>query len=66
MSSSNHEKYLLNNTLACVANLCVGKVTTVELRDELLNYSVKFCNSNFLFGCDTTWVIYSAQILSSL
>ena len=34
MSSSNHEKYLLNNTLACVANLCVGRVTTVELRNE--------------------------------
>ena len=34
MSSSNHEKYLLNNTLACVASLCVGKVTTVELRNE--------------------------------
>ena len=49
MSSSNHEKYLLNNTLACVANLCVGKVTTVELRNKLLDCSVK-CYCNFLFS----------------
>jgi small nuclear ribonucleoprotein (snRNP)-like protein len=31
---SSHEKHLMYNSLACIANLCLGKVTTVELRNE--------------------------------
>jgi hypothetical protein len=32
--SSAQETFLANNTLTCVLRLCLGKETTVELRNE--------------------------------